>query len=779
MSAARSSTQRVHAHQVLGAWGETLLKGRRVAVIGDSASGLAEQIANSCGRRVHAYDPDTTRAAASLAEGRSTKVTYCALTAKLDLREGAYDAVVVPDLDALPDAKAAISHARELLSPRGLLLLASRASGALDYYALYDAVADSFEEVTMLGRAPFAGYTVAAFGAEGDPTVMIDSSLVASTEPPQWFVVAASDQPLSVEGYTLVQLPAAAAEAWVQAPRQELADAADLAEARLQCSLLTTELRRIKDSNDERAQEQASHRKLEKNLSLRVVELEAELKRTAQETNAQKRAERRQSSTLEKKLKQTQLALEDLTSRADDTRQQAEDSFQEELDTMLERIAELEEQLETQAASASAKEKQAGNAEKKARDADARASDAAKKATDANKQIAAAQARAKNADQRASDAQKNAKDAQKTAKGALTKVKDAENKAKDAENKAKDAENKAKDAENKAKDAENKAKDALTRAKDELTKAKDAENEAKDALAMAKDALTMAKDADKRIKDAESKAADALTNARDADKRTKDAENKAVSALTKARDADKRTKDAENKAVSALTKARDANKRIKDAENKAADALTKAKDADRKAKNALQKAKDADKKTNDALTKAKDADNKAKDNAKQRATASKVTERRASQNNGVDHYAAEVVFLEQKLQERGSAVVGLQTDLREAERTGRELLARVIAMTASASLGESSMQQDGLLTTLSSGQDSQRPDANEFAGLQQRCTRYEADLQAANWKAEALVNELAQIRSTTPTDVEKLEAALRHTHDELAKQRQQNAASSK
>ncbi len=88
----------------------------------------------------------------------------------------------------------------------------------------------------------------------------------------------------------------------------------------------------------------------------------------------------------------------------------------------------------------------------------------------------------------------------------------------------------------------------------------------------------------------------------------------------------------------------------------------------------------------------------------------------------------------------------------------------------------SSLQQDGLITTLDSDPHADRPHA-EVTTLLQRCSRYEADLQAASWKIQSLTKQLEQHDGGAPGDQHKLEQALRQTHDELAKLRQQLASS--
>jgi DNA repair exonuclease SbcCD ATPase subunit len=89
-------------------------------------------------------------------------------------------------------------------------LLPHRSSAAtpLDYYALYDAVKEEFEHVRMLGQAPFVGYVVAEFAPEGSPEPSLDTAFVpGGAEEPELFVAVASQHPVDLEPFAVVQLP--------------------------------------------------------------------------------------------------------------------------------------------------------------------------------------------------------------------------------------------------------------------------------------------------------------------------------------------------------------------------------------------------------------------------------------------------------------------------------------------------------------------------------------------------------------------------------------------
>jgi len=211
----------VHPSLVLGVYGEELAQGARVAVFGRATLGLAEELALRGARLVHVYDTDTARIAEATAQRHERSIFYGTLPESGDVgvRDGAFDLVVVPDLSFASDKGALLALVRRVLSPSGAALIASPnieasaplidadTSNALGYYELYEAIAEHFSSVRMLGQAPFVGYAVAEFSVE-DPEPTIDTSLAESEgKEPDWFIVLASDRNLRLDPFALIELP--------------------------------------------------------------------------------------------------------------------------------------------------------------------------------------------------------------------------------------------------------------------------------------------------------------------------------------------------------------------------------------------------------------------------------------------------------------------------------------------------------------------------------------------------------------------------------------------
>ena len=207
---------------VLAAYAEPVASGRRVLFIGPATSALPERLLERGARLVHACDPDPVRVAEATAKNRSNNISFSALAdGHFALRDGAFDVCIVEDA-GITDPVALVKKIRRALTPRGVALLASlnpetrvpllphRPSGviSLDYYALYDAVKTEFEHVRMLGQAPFVGYVIADFAPEGTPEPSIDTAfLPAGAEEPELFIAVASQQPVELEAFSVVQLP--------------------------------------------------------------------------------------------------------------------------------------------------------------------------------------------------------------------------------------------------------------------------------------------------------------------------------------------------------------------------------------------------------------------------------------------------------------------------------------------------------------------------------------------------------------------------------------------
>src|SRR5580704_5844068 len=261
----------LHPSIVLSAYFEPLVRGRRVAVLGDATSGLADELGQRGARLVHVYDPDAARTAEALARaapGRPHQVAYAVLAGDLGVRDGAFDVVIVPDLSLFADPADTIRRARRLVPASGVAVFVAPNAGAgrrllpaspaaasprtgapagpsprtgdpagpsprtgapagpsprtgspagaplgptssagLGYYELYDLVSLQFAKVRMIGQAPFVGYTVAEFAPDGEPEVSVDTSLLASSEEPEHFLAIASDRPVTLEAYSVIELP--------------------------------------------------------------------------------------------------------------------------------------------------------------------------------------------------------------------------------------------------------------------------------------------------------------------------------------------------------------------------------------------------------------------------------------------------------------------------------------------------------------------------------------------------------------------------------------------
>jgi hypothetical protein len=207
---------------VLAAYAEPVASGRRVLFIGPAVSALPARLLERGARLVHVCDPDPVRVAEATAKNRSKDVSFSALAdGHFALREGAFDVCIVEDA-GISDPVPLIKKIRRALTARGVAILASlnpetrvpllphRPSGviSLDYYALYDAVKTEFEHVRMLGQAPFVGYVIADFAPESTPEPSLDTAFLPSgAEEPELFIAVASQQPVELEAFAVVQLP--------------------------------------------------------------------------------------------------------------------------------------------------------------------------------------------------------------------------------------------------------------------------------------------------------------------------------------------------------------------------------------------------------------------------------------------------------------------------------------------------------------------------------------------------------------------------------------------
>ncbi|WP_437741527.1 hypothetical protein WME73_39850 [Sorangium sp. So ce302] len=214
----------LHPALVLSAYLEPLVRGRRVAVVGDATIGLADRLLQRGARLVHAYDPDAARVAEKLARTAPTRQPHpnvAVFDGDLGVRDGAFDTLVIPDLSLFGDPAEVVRRARRLTAASGVAVIASpnpeAARGLLPagasrgaapgYYALYDLVALQFKQVRMVGQAPFVGYTVAEFAPKGEPEVSVDTSILDASEEPEWFIAVAGERLPRLDAFAVIELP--------------------------------------------------------------------------------------------------------------------------------------------------------------------------------------------------------------------------------------------------------------------------------------------------------------------------------------------------------------------------------------------------------------------------------------------------------------------------------------------------------------------------------------------------------------------------------------------
>ena len=202
----------------LSVYVEPLIADARIAVVGDGELGLHARLLELGARTVHLYDPDPERVART-ADEVPRGVSVRMLRDEFDVRDGAFDLVVIPDLGILPDPSGAIVRLRRVVDARGSVVAMGRARTAegdeesfpelapavVEYAELYDLFALQFESVTMTGVLPFSGVVFAELGAGDDLAVSVDTRLV-DPGPPGVFVVVAGREPAALDPYAIVQV---------------------------------------------------------------------------------------------------------------------------------------------------------------------------------------------------------------------------------------------------------------------------------------------------------------------------------------------------------------------------------------------------------------------------------------------------------------------------------------------------------------------------------------------------------------------------------------------
>ncbi|HEY2515644.1 MAG TPA: hypothetical protein VGI39_32470, partial [Polyangiaceae bacterium] len=206
----------LHVAHALCVYAESLAERRRVVVVGDSSLGLDARLIALGARTVHVYDPDGARARAHAPAAARGAIVRELPAGEFDVREGAFDLAIVPDLAAIEDRAGLLVRVRKLVGPDGAALIAAPSASAeeappqagLDYYDMYDLVALQFASVRMIGQLPFAGVALAELGeADEEPAVSVDTQLVPESGAPVAYVALAAQREVRLEAYTIVQLP--------------------------------------------------------------------------------------------------------------------------------------------------------------------------------------------------------------------------------------------------------------------------------------------------------------------------------------------------------------------------------------------------------------------------------------------------------------------------------------------------------------------------------------------------------------------------------------------
>ncbi|WP_437658338.1 hypothetical protein [Sorangium sp. So ce1182] len=283
----------LHPALVLSAYLEPLVRGRRVAVLGDATIGLADRLLQRGARLVHAYDPDAARVAEMLARSgrtRQSQPSYAVFDGDLGVRDGAFDTLIIPDLSIFSEPAEILRRARRLTaasgaavvaSPnpdvaRGLLPAGARRGAAPGYYALYDLVALQFKQVRMIGQAPFVGYTVAEFAPKGEPEVSVDTSILDSSEEPEWFIAVAGERLPRLDAFAVIELPFAGFPVASVGPSPEALTEAEGRAERLGGELAELRTRHQRDREDAGARAESAVA-----TAARLAEVEAELEARA------------------------------------------------------------------------------------------------------------------------------------------------------------------------------------------------------------------------------------------------------------------------------------------------------------------------------------------------------------------------------------------------------------------------------------------------------------------------------------------------------------------
>lgn len=257
---------------------EALVAERRIVVVGDSSLGLHELAADLGARMVHVYDPKIDAPAQNRERGARI---FPLPEGDFDVRDGAFDLAIVPDLTAVPDAAGVLARLRRVVGEEGAVMCAagnkdSDEGNGLDYYELFDLVSLQFESVRMIAAMPFVGVTLAELGQdEVESAVRVDTQLAGDRPAPSAFVALASQSDVALDAYAVIELEAPAKTEGVALDAAHVTEIeAALAQSRLRASYLEAQV-------DELAQAKAARSRAEEESRRALDALEDERARAA------------------------------------------------------------------------------------------------------------------------------------------------------------------------------------------------------------------------------------------------------------------------------------------------------------------------------------------------------------------------------------------------------------------------------------------------------------------------------------------------------------------
>jgi len=283
----------VRSKQALAVYAESLAGTGRVAVFGDVSSGVGTRLAQLGASSVEVWDPDAARARAEAlhAAGGITVQVY---SSARGVPARAIDLAIVPDLGLFDDAPDLIARVREMVGAGGVAIIAAANRDGppigdarpFDYYELFELAAAEFSDVRMVAEVPFHGVALVRLGDDDEPqAVSVDTQLADANRQADTFVVVASQRPIVLDPYTIIELavaPAAVLSGEVEAARATLLQALQLSrahqqEARDEAETLRAELRARAGAAERTAERLVELEGLLRDQFTRATELEGAL----------------------------------------------------------------------------------------------------------------------------------------------------------------------------------------------------------------------------------------------------------------------------------------------------------------------------------------------------------------------------------------------------------------------------------------------------------------------------------------------------------------------